>query len=74
MQIILILCYKQTVTKENKKSATNSAYFNKWWLNPESNWGHRDFQSLALPAELSSHDGGTDGDRTRDLLRDRETC
>ena len=23
-----------------------------WWRLPESNWGHRDFQSLALPTEL----------------------
>ena len=27
----------------------------KWWPDPESNWGHRDFQSLALPTELSCH-------------------
>jgi hypothetical protein len=26
----------------------------KWWLDPESNWGHADFQSAALPTELSS--------------------
>jgi predicted nuclease of restriction endonuclease-like (RecB) superfamily len=26
-----------------------------WWPDPESNWGHRDFQSLALPTELSGH-------------------
>jgi hypothetical protein len=26
-----------------------------WWLDPESNWGHKDFQSSALPTELSSH-------------------
>ena len=25
-----------------------------WWLDLESNQGHRDFQSLALPTELSS--------------------
>jgi hypothetical protein len=23
-----------------------------WWRNPESNWGHKDFQSSALPTEL----------------------
>ena len=25
----------------------------RWWRNPESNWGHKDFQSSALPTELS---------------------
>ena len=24
----------------------------KWWRGPESNWGHEDFQSTALPTEL----------------------
>ena len=27
----------------------------KWWPDPGSNRGHRDFQSLALPTELSRH-------------------
>jgi hypothetical protein len=26
---------------------------NWWWPDPESNWGHKDFQSSALPTELS---------------------
>ena len=26
-----------------------------WWLDQESNQGHEDFQSSALPTELSSH-------------------
>ncbi len=26
-----------------------------WCRGPESNWGHRDFQSLALPTELPRH-------------------
>ena len=26
-----------------------------WWLDQESNQGHKDFQSFALPTELSSH-------------------
>ena len=26
-----------------------------WWLLPELNWGHVDFQSTALPTELKSH-------------------
>ena len=48
--------------------------FYKWWRRPESNRRHKDFQSFALPTELPSHTGGLDGDRTRDLLRDREAC
>ena len=27
----------------------------KWWPDPELNWGHKDFQSSALPTELSGH-------------------
>lgn len=27
----------------------------KWWLEAESNCRHADFQSAALPTELSSH-------------------
>ena len=27
----------------------------EWWPDPESNWGHGDFQSPALPTELSCH-------------------
>lgn len=30
----------------------------KWWLEAESNHRHEDFQSSALPTELSSHKGG----------------
>ena len=37
-----------------KKALINSATFLRWWLNPGSNWGHKDFQSFALPTELSS--------------------
>jgi hypothetical protein len=58
----------------------------KWWLRTESNRRHMDFQSIALPTELLSHtisiyqqqetywdkNGGPDGTRTRDLLRDRQ--
>ena len=44
------------------------------WLRTESNRRHKDFQSFALPTELLSHylNGGPDGTRTRDLLRDRQ--
>lgn len=57
------------------------------WLGTESNRRHMDFQSIALPTELPSHtiyiinsinywskSDGLDGDRTRDLLRDRQAC
>lgn len=27
--------------------------FQIWWRDPGSNWGHTDFQSVALPTELS---------------------
>ena len=30
----------------------NNAKILWWWRNPESNWGHKDFQSSALPTEL----------------------
>ncbi len=52
-----------------------------WWLRTESNRRHMDFQSIALPTELLSlkvlieslsKNGGPDGTRTRDLLRDRQ--
>jgi hypothetical protein len=29
----------------------------KWWAVAESNHGHEDFQSSALPAELTAHAG-----------------
>ena len=32
------------------------ARLGKWWLEPELNRRHKDFQSSALPTELSSHD------------------
>ena len=40
----------------------------KWCPDAESNHGHRDFQSLALPTELSGHiyiTGGQTGIRTQ---------
>ena len=62
-----------------KKSCITTANSTKWWLNPGSNWGHKDFQSFALPTELSSHqfckkNGGPDENRTRDLHCDRVAC
>ncbi len=50
-------------------------FYIKWWLRTESNRRHKDFQSFALPTELLSRkNGGPDGNRTRDLLRDRQAC
>ena len=50
----------------------------KWCRRAESNRRHEDFQSSALPTELPRHDhlknGGGDGIRTRDLMRDRHVC
>ena len=43
----------------------------EWCLRPESNWRHADFQSAALPTELSGHIGDREGARTLDLQRDR---
>jgi hypothetical protein len=34
-------------------SASEPASLGKWWQDPESNRGHKDFQSSALPTELS---------------------
>ena len=41
--------------KNEKASRVDWRRHKKWWPDPESNWGHRDFQSLALPTELSCH-------------------
>ena len=32
------------------------AIFDKWWSQSESNQRHKDFQSFALPTELSGHE------------------
>ena len=45
--------------------------FGLWCLSTESNCGHKDFQSFALPTELPRHNGDPDGTRTHDLRRDR---
>ena len=46
------------------------------WRGTESNCRHMELQSIALPTELLNHNcnGGLDGNRTRDLLRDRQAC
>ena len=49
---------------------------NSEWFRTESNCRHMELQSIALPTELLNHNcnGGLDGNRTRDLLRDRQAC
>ena len=42
-------------------------HFCTWCPKVESNHRHRDFQSLALPTELSGHNGDLEGARTLDL-------
>ena len=37
------------------KCGENLHIISKWWLKPDSNWRHADFQSAALPTELPSH-------------------
>ena len=46
------------------------------WFRTESNCRHMELQSIALPTELLNRNsnGGLDGNRTRDLLRDRQAC
>ena len=34
------------------------SFISYWWRDPELNWGHTDFQSVALPTELSRHLSG----------------
>ena len=52
-----------------------NTFFKNWWRDAELNCGHMDFQSTALPTELSRQPviktGGADGIWTRDLMRDR---
>ncbi len=37
---------------ENKKPLSKESGFTTWWCLQESNQGHKDFQSFALPTEL----------------------
>ena len=45
---------ENAVSEAGAEAAAASAK-KKWCDPPESNWGHRDFQSRALPTELGSH-------------------
>jgi hypothetical protein len=42
------------ISNEEFYNIVGFALEKKWWLLPESNWGHVDFQSTALPTELKS--------------------
>ena len=50
-----------------KRSFTIQGTLPCWWLETESNRRHANFQSAALPAELSSHVGGTSRIRTYEV-------
>jgi len=47
----------ENVNRLNAKPAflQSQRGFKKWWQDPELNRGHKDFQSSALPTELSCH-------------------
>ena len=69
------------IVKQQKIRTFRFGLFPRWWAKAELNRRHKDFQSFALPAELPAHlmgistlIGGPYEIRTRDLLRDRETC
>ena len=38
---------------DKKRVYCNTLFIIKWWPKPGSNWRHKDFQSFALPTELS---------------------
>ena len=54
-----------------RRCSTTELFPHKWCLSTESNCGHKDFQSFALPTELPRQNGDPDGTRTHDLRRDR---
>ncbi len=56
-------CFWYTPKPKNKRKS--------WCLEPESNQWHKDFQSFALPTELSRQNGDLYETWTRDLQRDR---
>ena len=41
--------------RKQKSQSLGLACIQKWWPVPESNWGHGEFQSPALPTELTCH-------------------
>ena len=47
-----MICSDKTIGMK-KASYVMYEAFRIWWRDPGSNWGHTDFQSVALPTELS---------------------
>ena len=46
--------FSDMITKNMVKDERDLSYgLKKWWPDAESNCGHKDFQSSALPTELS---------------------
>ncbi len=41
-------------TQSIRAAESDNSQHPEMWLDPDSNWGHKDFQSSALPTELSS--------------------
>jgi hypothetical protein len=48
-------CRKTKPLQSHKQKTPDGAGAFCLWRLPESNWGHTDFQSVALPAELKRH-------------------
>ena len=55
--MVEVICFVMILKKGKKKPEwVNSGFFNlkkKWCPDADSNHGHKDFQSFALPTELS---------------------
>ena len=56
----------EKICSANRPDLIWSWHEGEWWPDPGSNQGHADFQSAALPTELSGHDlqeggGGSNG-------------
>ena len=64
-----------TLTQKNKPR-WDRGFILSWWPKPGSNRRHKDFQSFATTIWATGPRvlGGPYEIRTRDLLRDRETC
>ena len=60
-----------TLALARRCSTTEPLPLKKWCPEAELNHRHGDFQSPALPTELSGQDGDLDETRTHDLQRDR---
>ena len=54
LDLFLILLFDSPLTTPTKKQYLK-ILFSTWWFEVESNHRHEDFQSSALPTELSNH-------------------